>query len=253
MPAVFCNSIKNIVWQKAIDPSFSLSSSIDLWQITVSPDLWLLNYFDQVLSKEESERANRFHQENDRQRFIISRGALKYLLSKYLGRAPQQIEFTTRANKKPMLKTEQEDGLQFNIAHSGAKILIAIAEQEVGIDLEMIDTKFSYQDILTLHFTAEERAFIDRSGQPRKCFYLLWTRKEAILKATAKGIENDLPAVPGLDGMHSVEKEAIGSERPWETHSFIFGERYIGTLAHDPEAKLINYLDTPSSFFLQSV
>ncbi len=253
MPAVLCNNIENIFWKKEHAVSSLSDFTIDIWRATLSPDLWMFNHFDKILSKDEMERADRYHQENDRQRFIISKGILKFILAKYLNQSPAKIKLITGLNKKPILQHHQKGDLHFNVAHSGACILIAIAKTEIGVDVEKMDHGFSYQEILATNFNTEEKEFVQRSKQPQQDFYLLWTRKEALLKATAKGIDDDLHLIPSLHGDHHLETNVLHSDQDWKINSFQMAGEYIGSVAHHWQIEQINFLDAPSSFFLHSV
>ena len=84
----------------------------------------------------------RFRFEKDRRRYLIGRGGLRTLLGRYLDLAPQDLRFETAAAGKPHLASGQGE-LQFNLAHSGEFVLIAIAEsRKVGIDVEEIRDDF---------------------------------------------------------------------------------------------------------------
>jgi len=195
-----------------------------------------------ILAPDEIERAGRYHQEKDQLRFIISRGMLRLLLGKYLNQKPINIHLEIGANKKPFVQNRRGDDLHYNVSHSGDLILIAVSNSEVGIDIEKINDSFSYKEILPHNFSDEEILFIKKPED----FYLLWTRKEALLKATAKGIDDDLPLIPSLDGTHHVNSEIIGSEKNWNVNSFHIGDGYIGSVTKSCDKNAINFYDTQS-------
>jgi len=86
--------------------------------------------------------------------------------------------------------------------------------------VEKIDPDFSYEDILATGFSVSEINLIKKSASPRSYFYLHWTRKEALTKATAKGLDDNLIAVPCLDGLHTVGAEITGPAESWTISSF---------------------------------
>ncbi|MCI0690192.1 MAG: 4'-phosphopantetheinyl transferase superfamily protein, partial [Sporichthyaceae bacterium] len=88
-------------------------------------------------------------------------------------------------------------GLNASVAHSGQKIVIALASAiPVGIDVEQIDPRIDIPNLLP-HVLAEvEAARLPGSNIPDiAAFYRLWTRKESILKATGDGLRVPLHAV----------------------------------------------------------
>ena len=249
MPAVRFNNI-NVEWKNEFNEELN-SSTINIWKIPVFTDNALLYFLHESLCHVEIEKLLRFHQQKDRQRFITSHGILRFLLGKYLKISPAKIQFVTDQNKKPLLNAN--DNLHFNIAHSGDWILIAVSGSAIGVDVEKIDNDFSYQEILSLNFSKEEIEFIKNSNQPRNNFYLLWTRKEALMKATAKGIDEKLIFISALDGLHEMNEQIIGSENAWNINSFVLEENYVGSVAFNPRIKKINFEEITSSFFFHPV
>jgi len=243
MPSVYCDYIEKILWDKVCSGEFTLKSNIDIWRILISSKLHLIDDFAKILSSDEHARASRYHQEKDRQRFIVSRVVLRFLLARYSDNNPEKIEFETGLNKKPFLKNSSADRLCFNVSHSGDMILIALSDSDIGTDAEMIDEIFSYAEILEQNFSNEEIAFITEGNQQSENFYLLWTRKEALLKATSKGIDSKLPFIPSLDGMHNANQEVIGSDKDFCVSSFKITDNYIGSVAYASGNKKLRFRD----------
>ncbi len=104
-----------------------------------------------------------------------------------------------------------------------------------------------------MNFSKEEIEFIKNSNQPRNNFYLLWTRKESLMKATAKGIDDKLNSISALDGLNEINEQVIGSENVWNINSFEADENYIGSVSFNPLIKKINFREISSSFFLHPV
>ncbi len=72
----------------------------------------------------------------------------------------------------------------FNISHSGDFVVLAQAETEVGVDIEKINDR---------HLNVAERVFTERelswmNESPVERFFILWTQKEAVMKAVGKGL-----------------------------------------------------------------
>lgn len=84
---------------------------------------------------------------------------------------------------KPFLP---EPALHFNLSHSGDYVVLAVDENEVGVDIEKIAP---YSDeIARKCFSAEEYRWLQGRAEDR-AFYALWTAKESVMKACGKGLE----------------------------------------------------------------
>ncbi len=84
-------------------------------------------------------------------------------------------------NDKPYFK-EYPD-IRFSISHSGALVVVAMAQTEVGIDIEEFRPR-AYQKIVENVFTKGEAEEV----RDLESFLIVWTRKEAYLKLTSEGI-----------------------------------------------------------------
>lgn len=87
---------------------------------------------------------------------------------------------------------EDNSGWNFNLAHAGKVAVCAIAETEVGVDVEKTDRKS--ERIADRYFSAEEKNFR---------FSYIWTRKEALVKAEGTGISL------GLDRFSVIDSEVV--------------------------------------------
>ena len=79
----------------------------------------------------------------------------------------------------------------FSIAHSAHIVLCgATIDYSIGIDIEQLSPIEidHYQD----HLTLNEWDIVTKSSDKQKTFYDIWTKKEAMLKATGRGIHIDL-------------------------------------------------------------
>lgn len=149
--------------------------------------------YNNVLSEAELIKANRYAQIKDKKRHIVSRYALRNILSDFTGTEASSIQFHYTADKKPYLKE-----IEFNVTHSNNAILIAVSDQLVGIDMEYINKNFDYKILIPTVFNQPEQQFIDSGLNKLICFYLLWTRKEALLKATGEGLTDTMNQVNSL-------------------------------------------------------
>jgi len=229
---VTCKWIDVPGWTEA--PGYGLPDDVDVWHIPISSQIQHLDTYRSLLSPDEQQRADRYHHQNDRERFTVSRGALRILLSRYLDLSTTAIEFGIGPNKKPFIN--QNLNLHYNTAHSGDHILIAVANTPVGVDIEQMLLDFPYTDLLEHSFSTHEIACIKNAERPLDTFYAFWTRKEALLKATAKGIDDDMPQIPCTDGDHTITEELIGPVQNWVINTFNYTENCVCSVAAESQA-----------------
>ncbi|HVM89006.1 MAG TPA: 4'-phosphopantetheinyl transferase superfamily protein [Puia sp.] len=243
MPLVHCSVINEIAWVNhgQIFCNYEIGSAIDIWCIEVSSQHSLADRFNELLSADEIKKASRYYREVDRQRFIVSRMALRLLLSKYADCPAKELIFYENVNKKPFLQNSHNGNVHFNISHSGDIILIAVANSDIGVDVEKIDKEFVFAEILEKNFSQEEIDFIKRSGFYHENFYLLWSRKESLLKATSKGIDDNLKNVPCLDGDYYVDQIVAGSNENWRVNSFTLSNEYAASIAYKVTSQQLHF------------
>jgi 4'-phosphopantetheinyl transferase len=135
----------------------------------------------------EEERFRSFATDALRSRWGTARGALREVLGAALGCAPREVAFRYGFHGKPQLAGSP---LRFNISHSGAVALIAVAQVEVGVDVELPRPRRT--DAIARRFYAPgeiERLFaIGNAAARADAFFRLWTCKEAFLKVTGEGL-----------------------------------------------------------------
>jgi 4'-phosphopantetheinyl transferase len=178
----------------------------------------LVNY----LSRKEKIRSERFRFNADRDTYILSHGFLRYILSKKLNLNPVEIIFKVDKNKKPGLIG---DSYYFNLTHSREAFSFAVSKQfYVGIDIEDTDQDIDILPIINSYFGKEEKEFIlETENEKLDRFFLLWTRKEALLKAVGTGIVSDLTQI-SLSGKRNEINKSIFLKDICYT---IYNEHYI--------------------------
>lgn len=250
MFTVSCNNLNAVDWKTMNTCLFDITNQVDIWKIDVTKFLHLFDYLFSILHQNEKDKALAFKIEKDKNNFVIRKGLLKFLLAKYLTTNIASTEFTEGNNKKPILATNNM-GLHFNSSHSGNFIVIAIAKQEIGIDIEHINTAFNYQEILSAIFSNDEINYILNSKNASESFYQLFTRKEAIVKASSKGITDSIKNVPVLNGKHLIEEinETGISENIW-VNSFIPENNYAGCISTNNYFEKIHFYFADESLLL---
>lgn len=115
---------------------------VQVWQLRCATARSLRSHWHAWLSLEERERLQRYRQSGDRERFILSRGGLRYLLAGYLGVAPAAVRLGSGQYGKPRLLTPAAATLHFNVAHSGDWVILGFSRcAHIGVDVEMVQPR----------------------------------------------------------------------------------------------------------------
>ncbi|MVM36999.1 4'-phosphopantetheinyl transferase superfamily protein [Spirosoma sp. HMF3257] len=131
----------------------------------------------------------------------------------------------------------------------GGWITVAIGKSSIGVDIERINPDFPFQDVLAQSFSQEEQAYVAASADSRFAFYDVWTRKEALVKATAKGLDDDFQQVPALDGIHQISSDLIGAVGDWTVLSFPVSDAYPAAVAYRPMADMPKFYTLDKCIF----
>lgn len=169
------------------------NDEVHIWRACLDRNTSYVQSLQQILSVDEKARARRYYFETDRNYFIVSRGLLRIILSRYLDMEPSKLRFCYSPYGKPSLVIlADEETISFNVSHSCGLALYAITRgREVGIDLERIRTDFACGQIAGLFFPPRENAML-RTFRAKslihKEFFNCWTRKEPYIKARGEGL-----------------------------------------------------------------
>jgi len=169
---------------------------VHVWRAALDDLRACLDNLSEILSDDEQERAKRYRFRKDRERFVLARGLLRRILSRYADLSPKQLKFDYNAYGKPDLKEElNRHELRFNVSHSGGLALYAVTcGRALGVDVERIRAEFCDEQIAEQFFSPAEVAALralPASLQPQ-AFFNCWTRKEAYIKARGKGLSMPL-------------------------------------------------------------
>ena len=194
----------------------------------------------------------RFRFEKDRRRYLIGRGGLRTLLGRYLDLAPQDLRFETAAAGKPHLASGQRR-LQFNLAHSGEYVLIAIADgRAVGIDVEEIRDDFDAGELAAHFFSPGEQRDLEMlTGRARiEAFFECWTRKEAYVKARGEGLslpldQFDVSLRPGEPARLIATRPDPAEARRWQLSGLDVADGYKAALAVEGQGWTLRLWDCP--------
>lgn len=222
-------------WPSTAVPELA-EHEVHVWSIALGADAQAeaqAEAGDLVLSEAERERAGRLEEEHLAERWSRARSALRRILAAYAGADPAALVVEPAAcvhcgepHGKPFLAGPDGGWLRFNVSHSEELAVVAVAHgREVGVDVEAARGARRLEGIAERWFTPAEVLELRRLAGPERQaeFYRLWARKEAHLKATARGI------IAGrLD-------EVSPESRPgWDFADLDVGEGYAAALAVAP-------------------
>ena len=192
-----------------------------------------------MLSEAERIQLKRFHFEDDRRRYLITRALLRTVLSKNVTDdiAPREWTFAVGAYGRPYITNRHPAlrGVSFNISHTKGLVIVALChDQTLGVDTEAVVNANSYFDIVDRYLTSTEITSLKALSEAERSqrFFEYWTLKEAYIKARGMGL-----AIPLNDfsfdfsDLTSVEltiysRQSDTPER-WRFWQFLLRERYL--------------------------
>lgn len=133
------------------------------------------------------EKAMRFKHEQGRKECTFAYLLLCQALREVYG-IKEQPEFAIGEHGKPSLAGHPN--IHFNLSHCKKAVTCVVADVPVGVDVESLGR---YNESLARHvFNDVEMGSILSAADPQLPFTRLWTQKEAIVKLTGRGIDDDL-------------------------------------------------------------
>jgi 4'-phosphopantetheinyl transferase len=160
------------------------------------------------LSPDERARAEAFHFDADRRRFVAARHHLRHLLARYTGREPAALAFYYGPCGKPGLVPESAAGaapdgvrgtITFNQSHCDSLWLVAVARDEpVGVDVERVrdvpDFPLLEEQLFTRGEWLRQRAL--PAPERRLAFFRRWTERESTAKYHGAAFDPARPGIP---------------------------------------------------------
>lgn len=220
-----------------------------MWRTELLQPDDVLDNFWSTLEADETDRANRFHFDKHRRAFVVGRGFLRDVLSRYLHAKPESLRFSYGAYGKPSLAGEYKNTrLRFNMSHSHNLALLAITEDnQIGVDVEYMRVDFATTDIAQRFFSRAEVATFNTLAEEERvaAFFRCWTRKEAFIKATGKGLSQsldgfDVTVAPGVAAeLLRVDQEDAAR---WFLTDIDAGREYAAALAVEGRVSRIQML-----------
>jgi 4'-phosphopantetheinyl transferase len=238
------------------------AGTVHLWYMSVADATIPFDHHLSVLDEEERRRANRFHLDHDRVRFVLGRASLRCLLARYTNSDPALIRFKQNQYGKPFLQYPSSP-VQFNVTHSGSCILHAIAHgTEVGIDVEAIRDSAGLASISS-YFAVGEQDWLSATDPHawNSAFLTLWVCKEAYIKALGRGRSKPLNSFEislamGKEGMEPrvlFDSDNATAPASWRLLIFEPGRDVLGCLAVNRSSKIVELREYGSGTLLRRI
>ncbi len=156
------------------------------------------------LSQDELASYQRFRNDRRKVEYLVGRVLAKSMLEEITGVRVRGVALANGAYGKPFLPGYERQ-LDFSISHTTGLVVCAVAaRKQVGVDVE--NTERDCFEVMQYAFTEAETQWVLahlESGDKRREFNSIWTRKEASLKASGRGMAASpascpVPLSPGV-------------------------------------------------------
>jgi len=219
---------------------------LHVWHISTNITHTRLLEYKNTLSEKELTKVRLFEFEQARDSYVISQGALRRLLSEYLGIPPELVKIGSRRKGKPY--SIDDPGLYFNMSNSGKLVVIAFSrDSEVGIDIEQIRPLPDLDEMITRNFTAREIKFIiGKTEKKTKRFFRFWTIKESYLKAIGEGMRlppDNIEFTIEKDCIRQLSVNGVFEQEDWNFKEFSTPPDYVGTITYGQNNTVIKQLE----------
>lgn len=203
------------------------------------------NYlFSSILTDVERKEVINYS-ETSRERFLFRKAAQRLILQAYTGIAAKDLAFERVPDReKPILGRFQNlRNISFNMSHTGDFVAIAVSlGDQLGVDLEQTTRKISDSKISQIsraYFCEEESRLLadsEHAEERRNRFFMIWTIKEAMLKATGEGFRRPLKSFSILSEESGEEETKTHSSSAWASRfnleTFYATPSLVGAVAY---------------------
>lgn len=221
------------------------AEEVHVWRAWLDQEPSTVQAFLEVLSPDERVRAGKYHFRRDFEHFVVARGMLRDIISRYVNVSSRKIQFLYDQYGKPRLSS-CDPPLCFNLSHAKGVALYAISQvNAVGVDIEYARESFSGDEIAERFFSANEVATLRAlpSDLRTAAFFNCWTRKEAYIKARGQGLSHPLDRftvsiVPGQPVRLLMAEDPEETSR-WTLMELSAGADHIASLAVEGKVRTL--------------
>ena len=162
----------------------SFPTTLMLMEISSDNLAWADHYYPQYALDTDSEKRS--------EQYRLGRALLHHALIHIAG-IPQTdlchiIEFQYGEHGRPFLAPPYQN-IYFNLSHTDRSVALVIGQSPaIGVDIEQIKPRRFFDRLLTRTFTEKEQRWIQHAPNFKAAFFMLWSGKEAYLKADGSGL-----------------------------------------------------------------
>ena len=162
----------------------SFPTTLMLMEISSDNLAWADHYYPQYALDTDSEKRS--------EQYRLGRALLHHALIHIAG-IPQTdlchiIEFQYGDHGRPFLAPPYQN-IYFNLSHTDRSVALVIGQSpKIGVDIEQIKPRRFFDRLLTRTFTEKEQRWIQNAPNFKAAFFMLWSGKEAYLKADGSGL-----------------------------------------------------------------
>ena len=170
-----------------------------------------------TLDEDELVCASRFRFAHLREQYIFAHAFRRQVLSHYASHvSPLQWRFQKTKFGKPFVI----DPIAFNLSHSEQSVALAVlpesSQSSLGVDVECFRTIVDLDSMIDFVCHDDEKKLLANSDLPSQDFLVLWTAKEALLKACGSGLIDDLKSINCHQSLLTEQSYLIG----WQGECF---------------------------------
>tara|TARA_R110002074_G_scaffold228259_2_gene399818 strand:- start:16851 stop:17585 length:735 start_codon:yes stop_codon:yes gene_type:complete len=208
-------------------------NEVHIWQLDLTEQKHHSKQYKALLSTAERNKINRLRNPVHQTRSLAMRAQLRLLLANYLQLEPGLINFETTEFGKPYII---DSAFSFNVSHSEDSALVVISNcAHVGVDIEHWRTLDNLQGVVDRNFSDDEKKDwkLIAENQREAVFFDIWTRKEAFIKATGRGLGMGLSRCGfslRTNGQLIHCPIEYGAASEWSCASLQLGERVSATV-----------------------
>lgn len=171
-------------------------NEVHIWLVfpnELKADKALLERYKPIMNPEEAAQQQRFHFEKDRLTYLVTRAAIRNLLSKYGPLSPAEWQFEKNKYGRPEIKYDWKGKapLRFNISHTRGLVGVALClGREIGFDVETLNRDMELVKLADRFFSRREVQDLVALPEHKQSsrFFDYWTFKESYIKARGMGL-----------------------------------------------------------------